>query len=67
MIILYFCLVGFPLLMVILKIKNKEYDEAQIFIWVAVWIILCTIGFYYMDWLNFDYVPGLQDPDWIRK
>ena len=67
MIILYFCFIGFPLLMVILKIKNKEYDEPQLFIWVAVWIILCTIGFYYMDWLNFDYEPGLLDPDWIRK
>jgi hypothetical protein len=67
MIILYFCFIGFPLVMLILKIKNREYDDLKLFIWILIWIIGCTIFWYYMDWFTFDSAPVLFDPDYIRK
>ena len=67
MIFIYISLVGFPLYIMIMKIKHKEYDEPQMFVWGVIWIVGISILWEYLDWWTFSGGKGLYDPDWIRK
>ena len=64
--ILYFCLIGFPLALVVLKIKNKEFDEPKLFVYVVIWIIAISFFWYHFDLFNADYKP-FRDEDFIWK
>jgi len=67
MIILYLCFIGFPLVILILKIKAKEYDDPKLFIWIIIWVGACSVFWYYMDWYTWDVGEGLFDPNFIWK
>ena len=67
MIFLYFCFVGLPSYILIMKIKHKEYDEPQTFVWGVIWIVGITILWEYLDWWTFDGGRGDYEPNWIRK
>ena len=56
-----------PSAILFLKIKNKEYDEPELFVWIAIFIIVLTVGFYYMDWFTWDHDGPIYDPNYYRK
>ena len=66
MIFVYLFLVGFPGLIIILKIKHKEYDEPMLFIVLIAWIIIITVIWYYFELFSMD-SPKIYDPDFIWK
>ena len=67
MIILYLCFIGFPLAILILKVKAKEYDDPKLFIWIIIWIVACSTFWHYMGWYTWDAGERLFDPDFIWK
>tara|TARA_B100000941_G_C28188268_1_gene390561 strand:+ start:140 stop:337 length:198 start_codon:yes stop_codon:yes gene_type:complete len=54
MVFVYLFLVGLPSIILLLKIKNKEFDEPWLFISIIIWIILLSIFWYYMDWYTIE-------------
>ena len=67
MIWLYLCFNFIPAMILILKIKNKEYDDPKLFIYIVLWLIAVSVFWYYMDWYTFDAPRGVFDPDYLRK
>ena len=67
MTILYLFITGLPLTMLILKIKNKEFEDPILFVIFIIWIIACTGLWFYMDWFSLESVKGIFDPDFIWK
>ena len=53
--------------MMILKIKNKEFEYPMLFVIFIIWIIACTGLSFYMDWFSLESVRGIFDPDFIWK
>ena len=54
-------------MILILKIKIKEFDDPILFISIIVWLIAITIFWYHMDWFTFNHDGPLFDPDFIWK
>ena len=53
--------------MMILKIKNKEFEDPMLFVIFIIWIIACTGLWFYMDWFSLKSVRGVFDPNFIWK
>lgn len=66
MTILYLWITGLPLVGMILKIKDKEYDF-KFFLFIIIWTISCTTLWFYMGWFNLESGKGFFDPDFIWK
>ena len=56
-----------PIGIIFLKIKHKEYDEPKLLIAIAIFVIVITAGFYYLDWFNWNYGGPIGDPNYYRK
>ena len=67
MIWLYLCFNFIPMMILILKIKNKEYDGPKLFVYISLWLIAVSVLWYYMGWYTFDTPRGVFDPDYLRK
>ena len=67
MIFLYLCFIGYPLAILVLKIRAKEYDDPKIFISIIVWVGACSVFWYYMDWYTWNAGERFFDPDFIWK
>lgn len=67
MIWLYLCFNFIPVMILILKIINKEYDDPRLFIYIVLWLIAVSVFWYYKGWYTFDYPRGVFDPDYLRK
>ena len=67
MVWLYLGINFMPAMILILKIKNKEFDDPKLFISIIVWLVAITIFWYHMDWFTFDHDGPLFDPDFIWK
>ena len=67
MTILYSWLVGLPLVMIIFKIKAKEYDDPMLFVILIGWIIGCSVLWFYMGWFDLESGKGFFDPNFIWK
>ena len=50
MIWVYFGLNFIPVTILILKIKNKEFEDPILFILIILWLIGISIFWYYMEW-----------------
>ena len=55
------------MMILILKIKNKEYDDPKFFVYISLWLIAVSVFWYYMGWYTFDAPRGVFDPDYFRK
>lgn len=67
MIWLYLCFNFIPAMILILKIKNKEYDDPKLFVCIVLWLVAISVFWYYMEWYTFESTPGVFDPDYLRK
>ena len=62
MIFVYIGLNLIPIIILFLKIKNKEFDEPLLFLSIIIWFLSISILWYYMDWYTFegwDYEPQI--------
>ena len=67
MIWLYLSFNFIPMMILILKIKNKEYDDPKFFVYISLWLIAVSVFWYYMGWYTIDAPRGVFDPDYFRK
>jgi len=67
MIWLYLCFNFIPVMILILKIINKEYDDPRFFIYILLWLIAVSVFWYYMGWYTFDAPRVVFDTDYLRK
>jgi len=54
MIFVYIGLNFVPIAILILKIKNKEFDEPLLFISIIIWLLVISIFWYHMDWYTLE-------------
>jgi len=50
-----------------LKIKNKEFEDPMLFVFLISWIVGVTLLWFYMDWFDPDLSPSNYIPQTIWK
>tara|TARA_Y100000389_G_C17228920_1_gene397124 strand:+ start:216 stop:422 length:207 start_codon:yes stop_codon:yes gene_type:complete len=65
--IMYWFFIGMPAVGLFLKIKNKEFEDPMLFVFLISWIVGVTLLWFYMDWFDPDFSPSNYIPQTIWK